>query len=1677
LCLATPAASEDFRDVLTMDASDVVVGDNGEFHVIGIPGGRLMGSPGEPAIPVYAVHYGIPTGSRVKSFRIVETEWVGLGAGFLPVPIQRPARTGESLEFQPPEGEGYRSSSWYPEEVFDYAGGGYLRGRKVEGFVVRPIRYRGDSGELEYLSRLEVEIELEESPGGYVKIKRAVREVEASIDEILDGIVRKRIGIGYGEWMEAQGVALEGREADVEAGFIPSLLPDLEGSPVEYVIVTNEDMKAEFEELAEWKTAKGVRAVVKTVEWIQANYPNGTDPAETIRFFLRDAYANWGTMYLLLGGDTDVVPIRYVKNTYNNPGSEVPTDVYYSCLDGDWNDDGDEFFGEGYMPTAPGDSVDLYPDLFIGRAPVNTCEEASVFIDKLLLYQRAPSITHAGRGLYMAEVLFPSDWTMGSPPPTFDGCTVAESAIAYLPPTMEVVKLYQNTGNGSCPGALEETKQGVVDSLNSGFGLAHHVGHGYINVMSVGDGLLLNPDAVSLSNGHMPSFIVALNCDAAAVDYNCIAENFLFNPTGGAVGYLGSAREDYPFTSQSYQDEFYSVVFEDGIREVGRAFALSRVPFIPFSDSDNVDRWTQMVHVLLGDPEMSFWSATPGSLEASHDSQMTLGNTSFEATFTSEGSPVESVLVAFNKPGEAYVTGYTDEFGVASLSFSPDSLGYFTVTGTKYNFVPYRDSVEVVSAGGAHLHVSGMTVDDDGNGSSSGNADGYIDRGEIIELTLPLKNQGVSNAYSVQGIASTSDTLVTITDNSSYHGTISPGNTVNGTGYVLEVSPDAPDRHLVPLQISVSSSGGSWNEDAVLEVRSPAIGLYLSGKDDSTGAGNGDGVVDPYEEIYLYLELRNNGTGVAMGLNAVLRAQDPLVSVNDSTSSYGDLAPGGPVVGDPFFFENEDSSNPVFTLLIRDDYGTLDSLEIDMAPPDSVDGVNGTGAISSIQLRWSPNTEPDLRGYNVYRGDSESGPFSRVNDHAIESASRYQDNGLDPLSEYFYQVAAQDTSGNEGPPSTVVCLSTAPRLLDGWPVTVAVESSSSPVVADLDRDGDLELCVGAEEIYVLHHDGSEFMDGDADVRTHGVFSNTGLTVSRGFWCSPAVGDVDNDGELEIAASNMDAELIYLWEPDGSVVPGWPKSIGLVPWCSPVFGDIDGDFELEIMTASGDKNFYAWNPDGTEVIDGDSNPGTDGVFAVMGSGYNYGSPAVADLDGDGVMEIIFGGRDKYLYVWKGDGTSFDPAFPKYMAGGVVTAPALADLDNDQELEIVVAVGDQNTGSSHRKIHAFNLDGTWVTGWPHAAMFNKDTNSSPAIGDIDKNGLLDVAVGDAYGWIYAWEGSTGTALPGWPVQTKAGELGEQGFNIRSGVTLADIDGDSFVEVFVGDEGGRIHGYNHDGTLVAGFPVITGGYVRGSIGIWDIDGNGQTDFFAQSQDLNICVWSYMGAFSEDEDSVPWPFFKHDARRTSYYGSGYLVSADLPILHVSFTDGGVELNWTVSRARPDVRGWNVYRAEGDRLYAGRDLSSVPEEFTKLNGVMLDPVATDYMSYLDSNVRPGVRYTYLVEEIASDGASVLGPESVTTGLPGVNIGFLGQNYPNPFGLSTVIPYYVAFPGADARLAVFDAKGRLVRTLFDGWTKPGAATVRWDGRDSQGRRVPAGMYFYHLKVGSHTWSKKMTTAR
>jgi len=192
--------------------------------------------------------------------------------------------------------------------------------------------------------------------------------------------------------------------------------------------------------------------------------------------------------------------------------------------------------------------------------------------------------------------------------------------------------MYEESENW--PNSIPLTRQGAIDSINAGFGIVHHVGHGYRNTMSIGEGTLSNADADALVNGPRNSVVFAINCSSASIDFNSIGERFVKNPNGGSIAYIGTSRLAFVTASRLYQDAWFAEVWDDSTRQIGLATDMARAALIPGSDFDGPNRWNLMATTLLGDPEVDLYTNAVIPMSVSHPATVALGTTPLTVTVT-----------------------------------------------------------------------------------------------------------------------------------------------------------------------------------------------------------------------------------------------------------------------------------------------------------------------------------------------------------------------------------------------------------------------------------------------------------------------------------------------------------------------------------------------------------------------------------------------------------------------------------------------------------------------------------------------------------------------------------------------------------------------------------------------------------------------------------------------------------------------------------------------------------------------------------------------------------------------------------------------------------------------------------------------------------------------------------
>ncbi len=227
------------------------------------------------------------------------------------------------------------------------------------------------------------------------------------------------------------------------------------------------------------------------------------------------------------------------------------------------------------------------------------------------------------------------------------------------------------------------------------------------------------------------------------------------------------------------------------------------------------------------------------------------------------------------------------------------------------------------------------------------------------------------------------------------------------------------------------------------------------------------------------------------------------------------------------------------------------------------------------------------------------------------------------------------------------------------------------------------------------------------------------------------------------------------------------------------------------------------------------------WPVTVSGPSVDGGLVLELDGDPDLELLHVAGSN-VHAWNPDGSTVS-GWPRAIDNGTFSAPAAGDLDGDGEPEIVLHSFFFGIGGS---LWAFHRDGTTVAGFPVAYG---GTLKAPALGDLDGDGDFEIvtAQNNGGGLLYALDGD-GTVLPSWPAALDD--------VVGTGPAIGDVDGDGVPEIFA-TSFVSLYGFRPDGSSLPGFPVSPGvnqtfNYATPTIA--DVDDDGVKEIVAASGDL---------------------------------------------------------------------------------------------------------------------------------------------------------------------------------------------------------------------------------------------------
>ncbi len=832
--------------------------------LINMRGLPQIGEPGEPLLPAYPVRILIPQFHNVASVTIEgDSDIMTLDMPIYPTQRQYPL---SKLESMTPSFTNLRdditSMPVFPIEKGGNQIVGTYRGYQIFTMLLYPVRYLPSENAIEYYSHLDVTIETAydaelQDTGAFV------RKDDHTMRRLQDMVMNPQSASRYIE-------------------------PTHDRSRIayDYLIITPGDLIDDFEPLAEYKNSLGIRTTIVSVEIILAT-AEGDDDQEKIRNYITAEYLDSGIEYVLLAGDEEDLPHR---GMYVNPGyyadSDIPSDQYFFNLDGDWNDDGDNYWGEW-------SEIDFYGEIYGGRAAVDNSTEAGNFVNKQLMYQTDPVIEDLNNNALIGEDLGWTCWGMDFMEEVRLGCDNYGYTTVGIPEHIDVETLYDLEG-------IWSTTQ-LFNMMNSGKNLIGHLGH-----CSTHYNIKFYTDAVTTSNmtnngeNHNFYIIYTQGCYCNAFDnrddngyyYNedAISEQWN-NLANGCVCYVGNSRYGWGDSSatngasQHLQREFYDALYGENISRISEVQADSKDDTVPFLSANTVLLWSYFESTLLGDPTLDIWTDVPADVTFDTPDVLPIGVSEFDVTVTVDDDSVNELLVAVicddQLIGRAIVQN-----GVSSsieLTQPPETPGTLRLNVTGHNVLNEFTLLDVIAPDEAFIIPGDYTIVDGNNGELGWN--------ESFEMSIPANNVGNLPAEELTATIFTECEYITIEQDEIEYGTAGAQSTVDPTtGFEMTTAMDIPVGTVADFIVTFSSGSDEWQYEISIPIQVP--NLLIQNESFVELSGNGNGLPDPGDLVRITTEIVNDTDFALDSLRVKLMTDNEYVSITPEYLNFGDLGPG-----------------------------------------------------------------------------------------------------------------------------------------------------------------------------------------------------------------------------------------------------------------------------------------------------------------------------------------------------------------------------------------------------------------------------------------------------------------------------------------------------------------------------------------------------------------------------------------------------------------------------------------------------------------------------------------------------------------------------------------------------------------------------------------------------------------
>lgn len=639
---------------------------------------------------------------------------------------------------------------------------------------------------------------------------------------------------------------------------IPNLLTR---EPSHILMIAPENYFSALEEFVKWKEQLGV-----TVTIIPASEIDDDDSGNQLRARLITELGQTSPRvdHVILVGDETVLPTNFLFTP--DPVSRF-SDVSYPG----------NYTNEGFFTELEGN--DPFPDVFLGRWPVNSQSETRSIVNRTIMHERAPFESDSAR---FERCVVSADHSVDT-----QRLTIAYAREMLLDEGFQVVDTVYSL--------YDPSPQTMINKVNQGVTFVNHRGSGWNQGWA---GINFYYWTVpQISNAGKLCVVTGIGCGVAkfdAGDNECFGERWMLhgsvtNPQG-AVGFIGPCWNTHTVYNDVLDTCLYRAILEYNIDNLtpalvaGKMFAWAM--FADFVDEDGVNQVATIMmrqYLALSDPSLMLYTNTPVRLPVTLPTAIPAGPFSLPVT----------ISAGFTTEADSLTIGFRTQDGSHLAHVVPAQAGTWNVpvdfafgdsivaTVSGHNVLTHQYVITVAPTGVYLIH-QGYSISD-----ATGNGDGRAQPGELISLIDTVRNVGTETGTNVLGFLGTGQEYVAIAVNQSGYGSVTDqAAAACSPPFTFTVEPEFRGS-TIAFEIAYDADQIDPRSDPFfLTLYAPEIeheGLVIND-------GN-DGQLNRLEEGALVFTITNTGNETLPASTLELSTTSEFLSLVDSLATIPVLAP------------------------------------------------------------------------------------------------------------------------------------------------------------------------------------------------------------------------------------------------------------------------------------------------------------------------------------------------------------------------------------------------------------------------------------------------------------------------------------------------------------------------------------------------------------------------------------------------------------------------------------------------------------------------------------------------------------------------------------------------------------------------------------------------------------------